>query len=41
MADAIIRILDYCGEYKLNIAGALAAKMEYNLQRPHKHGKNF
>ena len=41
MADAIIRILDYCGEYKLDIAGAIAAKMEHNLTRPHKHGKAF
>ncbi len=42
LADAIIRIMDYAGERNLNISGAIIAKMEYNKNRPYKHGgKNF
>lgn len=41
VADTLIRLLDYAGHYKLDIAGAVAAKMEVNLGRPHKHGKAF
>lgn len=41
IADLVIRALDYAGQYQLDIAGALAAKMEHNLSRPHKHGRNF
>jgi hypothetical protein len=40
-ADCIIRILDYCGEYDLDIGGALFAKHKYNCNRPFKHGKEF
>ena len=41
MADQLIRILDYCGKYKLRIGAATVAKMLKNEGRPHKHGKNF
>ena len=41
LADCIIRILDYAGHYKLELAGAILAKMEYNVHRPYKHGKKF
>ena len=41
MADCIIRILDFCHGFGFNIGAAVAAKMEYNESRPHKHGKKF
>ena len=41
LADAMIRLLDYAGNYNLRIGEALAAKMEHNLTRPHRHGKQF
>lgn len=41
VADAIIRLLDYAGAYRLRIGEALAAKMAVNEGRPLKHGKNF
>jgi len=41
MADAIIRILDFCHGFNIDIGAAVAAKMEYNEGRPHKHGKAF
>jgi NTP pyrophosphatase (non-canonical NTP hydrolase) len=33
MADALIRIFDYCGGHDLDVAGALVEKMAYNKQR--------
>lgn len=33
MADALIRILDYCGAYKLDIGRALAEKLAFNTLR--------
>ena len=41
LADTIIRLLDYAGQYKLRIGKALAAKMAKNKNRPFKHGKEF
>ena len=41
LADAIIRILDYCHYYRLPIEEAVLAKHEYNIKRPYKHGKAF
>lgn len=41
LADCIIRILDFAGAYKLDLAGALRAKMLYNLTRPYRHGKQY
>lgn len=32
-ADAVIRILDLCGAMELDIAGAIAEKLEYNSNR--------
>lgn len=40
LADTIIRILDYCGAYGLDIGGALAEKFEYNKQRADHKLKN-
>jgi len=41
LADALIRILDYCEHYSLPIEAATLAKHEYNKKRPYKHGKQF
>ena len=40
-ADLLIRLLDYCGGFDIPLADAVAAKMAYNVNRPHKHGKEF
>ncbi len=40
LADVIIRILDTTAEHRLDVAGAILAKMKYNAKRPYKHGKN-
>ena len=37
-ADLLIRLLDYCGGFNLDLDGAFDSKMEYNAQRAdHKH----
>ena len=33
LADAVIRILDYCGGRNLDLAGALIEKLTYNTVR--------
>jgi hypothetical protein len=33
MADAIIRIMDYCGRFNHDIGGAIMEKLEYNRNR--------
>lgn len=38
LADAIIRIMDFCHQNKLRVAEALIAKAEFNSTRPHMHG---
>lgn len=38
LADTTIRILQFCGTYKIDIENAVVLKMEYNKGRPHKHG---
>lgn len=38
LADIIIRVLDTCGWLQIDIAAAIADKMAYNSQRPHRHG---
>jgi hypothetical protein len=37
-ADIIIRVLDACAAYRINIASAVRTKMCYNETRPFKHG---
>lgn len=39
LADAAIRIFDYCGSKGWDLEEAIKMKMEYNANRPHKHGK--
>lgn len=41
IADALIRILDYCGAHKINIEAHIKGKLLFNSLRPHKHGKAF
>lgn len=41
LADAVIRILDYCGQHGIDLGNAIHLKMMKNLNRPRKHGKEF
>lgn len=41
LADAMIRILDLCGGFGIDIGRHIAAKLEYNRTRAHKHGKLY
>lgn len=41
VADAFIRILDYCGTYRIDLGVATVKKMAVNEGRPYKHGKAF
>lgn len=41
VADSIIRLLDYSGQYGLRIGEAVLAKMAFNEGRPYQHGKAF
>lgn len=38
LADIIIRVLDMCGWYGIDIEAAVAEKMEYNETRSYRHG---
>jgi len=38
LADVIIRIFDFCGHQKIDIASAIERKMQHNATRPYKHG---
>lgn len=38
LADCVIRILDICAFYGLNLSGAIAEKMAYNRTREYRHG---
>ena len=38
LADTVIRIADLCGEFGLDLEGALTEKMAYNRTRPRRHG---
>jgi len=38
LADAIIRIADYCGAMGWDMEHIVYAKMQYNAERPHRHG---
>jgi NTP pyrophosphatase (non-canonical NTP hydrolase) len=40
LADLIIRLMDTCGAYNIPIVEALILKMEYNANRPYRHGNN-
>jgi NTP pyrophosphatase (non-canonical NTP hydrolase) len=38
MADALIRIFDFCAVRNLDLGAALVAKMAFNKTRPRRHG---
>ena len=38
LADVIIRVLDMCGRYGIDIGKMIEEKHEYNKTRPYKHG---
>jgi len=38
MADIIIRVLDICAAFGIDIEAEIAAKMAYNKTRPYRHG---
>jgi NTP pyrophosphatase (non-canonical NTP hydrolase) len=41
IADAIIRLCDLAGTYKINLNWHVAAKMHYKETRPYKHRKKY
>lgn len=41
LADAVIRIMDFCHAKGYRLSEAIVAKMMYNETRPYKHGKKF
>lgn len=41
LADVIIRILDMCEHYGIDMEAMLLEKHEFNKSRPYKHGKKF
>lgn len=41
IADAIIRLLDICAGFGIDIAEMIRLKMLYNESRPVKHGRRF
>ena len=38
LADVLIRVADLCGEFELDLEGALESKLAYNETRPYRHG---
>ncbi len=38
LADLVIRVLDTCAAYNIDLESAIALKMEYNNTRPFRHG---
>lgn len=40
-ADIVIRVMDYCEQYGIDLADFIERKMYKNYQRPFKHGKAF
>lgn len=41
IADAIIRLLDFCAWQGIDIDRHIKLKLAYNKMRPHRHGKNY
>ena len=41
MADIIIRVLDACHMWEIDIDDAVREKINYNRTRPHKHGRTM
>ena len=41
LADAVIRIMDFCGKHGINLEEAIETKAAYNKTREFRHGKQF
>lgn len=41
ISDIIIRCLDYCGGFNIDIDWHIEQKLKYNSLRSHRHGKNY
>lgn len=41
IADAIIRLLDICGKFDIDIQTVVNEKLAFNRSRPPKHGRKF
>lgn len=41
LADVVIRVMDMCETYGIDLESAVVEKMEYNESRPYKHGKRY
>lgn len=41
LADCVIRILDMCGYYGIDLESVMLEKLQYNTQRGYKHGKEY
>lgn len=41
LADCLIRILDFCGMFNVDIGAITEAKLAYNKSRAYKHGKGY
>lgn len=41
LADCVIRIMDACEHYGVNLEDLITMKMRYNETRPYKHGKKL
>lgn len=41
LADVFIKLMDYTGGFNIRLGAAVAAKLEFNAKREHKHGKSF
>jgi len=39
LADALIRVADLCGRYRIDLDRAVRVKLAYNRTRPHRHGE--
>jgi NTP pyrophosphatase (non-canonical NTP hydrolase) len=38
LADIVIRVMDVCGHYGIDLEAAIQEKMAYNATRPQRHG---
>ena len=38
LADVVIRVMDMCGYYGIDLEAAILEKIQYNKSRPYKHG---
>ncbi|MBM08059.1 MAG: hypothetical protein CMF69_00545 [Magnetovibrio sp.] len=41
LADIVIRIADFCGLHKIDLADAIRTKLDYNKTRSYRHGKKI